>query len=153
MNIVLGAVGVITRTANAATAAAGAVGGAAVGGLIGGIRGTASGVRRGMGDGSRSSAAAAVTLAALGASGLVEWPVLITVGGATLAVRELTRQPANREAREAPATLRSVPTPSRPSASKKTTATSKSPARKAARQAPRRKAAARKTTASRRSTT
>jgi hypothetical protein len=85
------AVRVVTDSAHAATAAAGAMGGAAVGGVIGGIRGTAAGVKNGLRRGGHSTPAAALTLGAIGAAGLVEWPVLAIVGGTALLVRELTK--------------------------------------------------------------
>ncbi len=100
MNIVSGTVQVISRTADAATATAGAIGGAAVNGVLGGIKGTGSGIRAGMSQGSKSSAAAAVTLAAVGAAGLVEWPLLLTVGGATLLVHEINRRAQDGHAAE-----------------------------------------------------
>ena len=92
MNPLQGAVRVVANTANAATAAAGAVGGAAVNGVVGGVQGTAQGIRNGVENGSHSTPAAALTFAALGVTGLVEWPVLLTVGGAAILVRQLTRQ-------------------------------------------------------------
>ncbi|MCV7062869.1 hypothetical protein [Mycolicibacterium vaccae] len=79
----------LTKVADATTAAAGAVGGAAVSGVVGGVQGVANGVRTGVSSGSRSSAAAALTLGAVGAAGLVEWPVLLTVGGAALVMHQL----------------------------------------------------------------
>src|SRR3954471_22753254 len=87
MDIVRGATRLVTETANATTAAAGAVSGAAINGVIGGVQGTAKGVRDGVGSGSHSTPAALLTLGAVGAAGLVEWPVLLTVGGAALLVR------------------------------------------------------------------
>ncbi|WP_040789189.1 hypothetical protein [Nocardia paucivorans] len=92
MNISEGVVGVITRTADATTAAAGAVSGAAVNGVIGGIQGAASGVKSGLVKGSHSTPAAVLTMAAVGAAGLVDWPVLLGVGGAALVVRQLGRR-------------------------------------------------------------
>lgn len=89
MNISEGVVGMITRTADATTAAAGAVSGAAVNGVIGGIQGAASGVKSGLVSGSHSTPAAVLTMAAVGAAGLVDWPVLLGVGGAALVVRQL----------------------------------------------------------------
>ena len=92
MRIVDGTVHAVSGAANATTSAVGAVGGAAiggvVGGVVGGVRGAASGVRSGMESGSHSTPAAALTLAAVGAAGLVEWPVLVTVGGAALVLRQ-----------------------------------------------------------------
>ncbi|MFD8246482.1 hypothetical protein [Nocardia sp. NPDC059691] len=89
MKISEGVVDMIARTAGATTAAAGAVGGAAVNGVIGGIQGAAIGVKKGLGSGSHSTPAAALTLVAIGATGLVDWPVLLGVGGATLVVQKL----------------------------------------------------------------
>jgi hypothetical protein len=89
MNIVGGAVRVVTETANATTAAAGAVGGAAVNGIVGGVQGAASGIRDGLRSGSHSTPAALLTLGAVGAAGLVEWPVLAAVGGTALLARQL----------------------------------------------------------------
>lgn len=89
MNISEGVVDMITRTADATTAAAGAVSGAAVNGVIGGIQGAASGVKSGLIKGSHSTPAAVLTMAAVGAAGLVDWPVLLGVGGAALVVRQL----------------------------------------------------------------
>ncbi|MDF3304205.1 hypothetical protein [Rhodococcus sp. T2V] len=88
MRIVDGAVNAVTGAATATTSAVGAVGGAALGGVVGGVRGAASGARAGMESGSHSTPAAALTLAAVGAAGLVEWPVLVTAGGAALVLRQ-----------------------------------------------------------------
>ncbi len=74
------------------TQAAGAVGGAAVNGVVGGVTGAAAGVQRGLSSGSRSTPAAALTLGALGVAGLVEWPVLLAVGGAALLLRQLNQR-------------------------------------------------------------
>ena len=71
----------LNRVAAATTAAAGAAGGAAVSGVIGGVTGAAEGVKRGISSGSHSTPAAALALGALGVAGLVEWPVLVAVGG------------------------------------------------------------------------
>ncbi|NGP08364.1 hypothetical protein G6038_23385, partial [Rhodococcus sp. 14C212] len=83
----------VTRTAYATTSAAGAVGGAAVGGLVGSVRGALDGARSGVSSGSDSAPAAALTLAALGLTGLVEWPVVVALGGGALAVRLLNPRP------------------------------------------------------------
>lgn len=92
MNILDGAVRIVARTADATTAAAGAVGGAAVNGIVGGLQGTAAGIRDGLGKGSHSPAAAAMTLGALGAVGLVEWPLLLAVGGGALVVHQISQR-------------------------------------------------------------
>jgi hypothetical protein len=97
VNVIQGAVRAITRSAEATTAAAGAVGGAAVSGVIGGMQGTVSGIKNGMSSGSHSTPAAAITLAAIGATGLVEWPILLGVGGTALVCTNSTSDPpANR---------------------------------------------------------
>jgi hypothetical protein len=92
MDIIGGAARVITRTADATTAAAGAVGGAAINGVIGGVEGTVSGIRSGLGSGSHSTPAAALTLGVIGAAGLVDWPLLLGIGGTALAVHHLSRR-------------------------------------------------------------
>jgi hypothetical protein len=97
MSAVDGAVRRLSRTVGRAatmtTEAAGAVGGAAVNGVVGGVSGAAAGVQRGLSNGSHSTPAAALTLGALGVVGLVEWPVLLAIGGAALALRQLNRRP------------------------------------------------------------
>ena len=85
-NVAKEAAGLVLATADATAAAAGAIGGAAVNGVVGGVRGTASGVRNGLSSGRGSTGAAALTLAAIGVAGLVDWPLLVTVGGGALLV-------------------------------------------------------------------
>jgi hypothetical protein len=99
MSIVHRAVGVVSAAADATTAAAGAVGGAAVYGIIGGVQGTAAGIRTGLSSGRYSTPAAVLTLAAVGAAGLVDWPVVLAVGGTALVVRQLTRRSGEAAAR------------------------------------------------------
>jgi hypothetical protein len=65
------------------------VGGAAVNGIVGGVTGAAEGIKRGISSGSHSTPAAALALGALGVAGLVEWPVLLAVGGGALLLRRL----------------------------------------------------------------
>jgi hypothetical protein len=108
VNIVSGALQAVGRTADAATATAGAIGGAAVDGVIGGIKGAGSGIYSGLRQGSHSTVAAAMTVAAIGATGLVEWPVLLTVGGAVLVVHEISQR--------ARAGHKADPSPSQPAA-------------------------------------
>ena len=90
MSVVGGAVrGVgktVSRAATVTTEAAGAVGGAAVNGVVGGVTGAAQGIKRGVSTGSHSTPAAALALGALGVAGLVEWPVLLAVGGGALPI-------------------------------------------------------------------
>ena len=80
------------RTVDASVATAGAVGGAAVNGVVGGVRGLVGGVQSGLSNGSRSIPAAALTVAAVGFAGLVEWPVLLPVGATVLSVHYLTHR-------------------------------------------------------------
>ncbi len=98
----------VSRVATTTAAAAGAVGGAAVNGVIGGVTGAAEGVKKGMSSGSHSAPAAAVAFGALGVAGLVEWPVLLAVGGSALLLQRLSRkeEPANSAAK---ASLKAVP--------------------------------------------
>ena len=77
------------RTVDASVTAAGAVGGAVVNGVIGGVRGVVDGVQSGLSNGSRSIPAAALAVAAVGAAGLVEWPVLLPVGATVWGVHYL----------------------------------------------------------------
>ncbi len=93
MDIVRSAKRVVTGTADATAGAAGAVGGAAVNGIIGGVQGTLGGIRSGLGSGSHSTPAAVLTFAAIGAAGLVDWPVLLTIGGTALLVRQFAKRP------------------------------------------------------------
>jgi hypothetical protein len=100
---------VATATTATAGAAVGATIGAAVGALGGGLRGAAAGIATG----ARSEPAAVVGLAAVGAAGLVEWPLVLAVGGTALALRQLRRaevpmQPQTRT-RLAPASASAAP--------------------------------------------
>ncbi|KUI23778.1 hypothetical protein AU196_01850 [Mycobacterium sp. IS-1742] len=123
MNIVVGAARLVTGTANATTAAAGAVGGAAVSGIVGGVQGAATGVRHGLSSGSHSTPAALLTLGAVGAAGLVEWPVLAAVGGTALLARQLGRGAGTDTAPESPAAHPRKAAPARETARKKTVTT------------------------------
>ena len=98
MDIIGGATRVIFRTADATTAAAGAIGGAAINGVVGGLQGTASGVRNGLGSGSHSTPAAALTLGVLGAAGLVDWPLLLAIGGTALVVHQISHRSDGHQA-------------------------------------------------------
>ena len=91
----------VTRAASATTATAGAVGGAAVSGVVGAVTGAAAGVQRGIDSGSHSTPAAALTLGALGVAGLVEWPLLLAVGGGALLIRRLNSSRTDQPARPA----------------------------------------------------
>lgn len=98
MDLLEGGVKAISWTADATTSAAGAVGGAAVNGVLGGMQGVVSGVRSGLSSGSHSTPAAALTLAAIGATGVVDWPVLLGVGGTALVLRKLISHPDQQPA-------------------------------------------------------
>jgi hypothetical protein len=114
MGIFGGAARVITRTADVTTAAAGAVSGAAINGVIGGVQGTASGIRNGLSTGSHSTAAAALTLGAIGAAGLVEWPLLLGIGGTALAVHLLSQRSDGKRAPARPPQATGAPRKSAP---------------------------------------
>jgi hypothetical protein len=101
------------------------------------MQGTVAGIKNGISSGSHSTPAAALTLAAIGATGLVEWPILLGVGGTALVVRRLNQ----RSDRQPKPTLTSVPNAPRRAAPKpaakrssarKTTKATKAPARKSA---------------------
>ena len=127
MNVIKGAIRLVTTTADAAVSTAGAVGGAAVNGVVGGVRGVASGVRDGASSGSHSTPAAALTLGLIGAAGLVEWPLLVGLGGTALVVRQLRQN----DRPPAPARLRAVADTGSRSGSSESPA-KKAPAKKAA---------------------
>ena len=120
----------VNRAADATTAAAGAVGGAAVNGIVGGVTGAAEGIKRGVSSGSHSTPAAALALGALGVAGLVEWPVLLAVGGGALLLHRMHRKPETPTS--AKANLK--PVPSEPEAEKAVPdkPATKPPAKKAA---------------------
>lgn len=105
MDVVRNTMRVASDAVEASVAAAGAISGAAVKGAVGGIQGAIVGAQSGLSSGSRSIPAAALTVAAVGAVGLVEWPVLLPVGGTLLGVHYLThrsngeRKPASNQRR------------------------------------------------------
>lgn len=115
MSVVGGAVRNVGRTLNraatATTAAAGAVGGATVNGVVGGVKGAAEGIQQGINTGSKSTPAAALALGALGVTGLVEWPILLAVGGGALVLRRVTQR---REAPALPAKAKLTTVPTEP---------------------------------------
>ncbi|WP_144205962.1 hypothetical protein [Mycobacterium tilburgii] len=131
MGVVGGAVRSVGRTVNraaeATTAAAGAVGGAAVNGIVGGVTGAAEGIKRGINSGSHSTPAAALAIGALGLTGLVEWPVLLAVGGGALVLRRLNR----RDEATPKASLTRVPSEPVPQKVTPRISAAKSPAKKA----------------------
>jgi hypothetical protein len=149
MSVVGGAVrGVgrsVSRAATVTTSAAGAVGGAAVNGVVGGVKGAAEGIQHGLSTGSKSTPAAALAIGALGVTGLVEWPILLAVGGGALLLRKMGRKP-EVSAPPVKAKLTTVPTVPEAEEPKKA-------AEKAAEKAPAPRKAAAKRTAGRRAGT
>ena len=97
MNIINGAVRAITKTAEGTTAAAGALGGAAVSGVLGGMQGTVAGIKSGLSTGSHSTSAAALTLGAIGAAGLVDWPILLGIGATALVVNQVNQRSSGQQ--------------------------------------------------------
>ncbi|MDH6291891.1 hypothetical protein [Rhodococcus opacus] len=89
MNLVSGAARVATGAGAAATATLGTVGGAAVGGLVGSMKGAAAGAAEGARRGSHSTPAAVLTMGAVAASGVVQWPIVAAVGGTALVLDQL----------------------------------------------------------------
>lgn len=83
MDVVRGTVHAASRTVDASVAAAGAVNGA-----VGGVRGVLGGMQSGLNSGSRPIPA----VAAVGAAGPVEWPLLLPAGGTLLGVHNLTHR-------------------------------------------------------------
>jgi hypothetical protein len=109
MNMVDGAKRGVVRTADATTATAGALGGAVLTGAIGAVKGAAAGVRNGVKDGGNSSVAAVLTLAAIGAAGLVEWPLVLGVGGAALLIHKLGHRDDGGNGRPKPTATKATP--------------------------------------------
>ncbi len=72
-----------------------AVTGAAYGAATGAVDGAIGGAGQALGSGPRATPAAALVVAAVGAAGLVEWPVLLLASGTALVVRQLRHKPAN----------------------------------------------------------
>ncbi len=84
MQILDTAARVVTETSYATTRVAGATGGALVGAVVGSMKGAVRGARSGISSGADSTPAAALTIGALGATGLatgiVAGPVLAALG-------------------------------------------------------------------------
>ncbi len=78
----------------AVTGAAAAVTGGAYGAAGGAVTGAARGVSQALGTGPRSTPAAALAIAAVGAAGLVDWPVLLVGSAGALVLRQLRHPPA-----------------------------------------------------------
>ncbi len=85
-----------TDAAGTLTGAAAAVTGAAYGAATGAVTGATRGARQALGTGPRAMPAAALGVAAVGAAGLVDWPILLAAGGAALVLRQLRPPPAAR---------------------------------------------------------
>jgi hypothetical protein len=133
MGVVDGAVHNVSRTvsraASATTAAAGAVGGAAVNGVVGAVTGAAAGVQKGIDKGSHSTPAAALTLGAIGVAGLVEWPLLLAVGGGALLLRRLNNSHSDGPHIASVTSVKAAPAKSTSSARPRKTPAKRTPAR------------------------
>jgi hypothetical protein len=133
MGVVNGAVRSVTRTvgraAEVTTEAAGAVGGAAVNGVVGAVTGAAEGVQRGIGKGSHSMPAAALTLGALGVTGLLEWPIVLAIGGGALVLRQLRNGHSDGSHKATLTSVKAVPTKSTSSVSPRKSPAKRAPAR------------------------
>jgi hypothetical protein len=108
----------VSRAATATTSAAGAIGGAAVNGIVGGVKGAAEGIQQGISTGSKSTPAAALAIGAIGAAGLVEWPILLAVGGGALLLRKMSHSPELPVQAAQPAKAKLAPVPDEPPAKK-----------------------------------
>jgi hypothetical protein len=124
----------VNRAATATTATAGAIGGAAVNGVVGGVKGAAEGIQHGISSGSKSTPAAALAIGALGVAGVVEWPILLAIGGGALLLRKMSQNNKPRVAAQPiKAKLTTVPTDPEPGEAKpQKAAPRKSPAKKTA---------------------
>ncbi|MFD7008447.1 hypothetical protein [Rhodococcus jostii] len=89
MNLVSGTARAVAGAGEAATATLGAIGGAAVGGLVGSITGAATGAAEGARRGTHSTPAAVLTMGAVAATGVVQWPIVAAVGGTVLVLDQL----------------------------------------------------------------
>lgn len=152
MNVVRSATRIVARAADATVATAGAVSGAAMNGVVGGVRGAVNGLRDGATGGSHSTPAAVLTLAAVGAAGLVEWPLLVGIGGTALVVHRLNQGQGRPEPAAprlsavvddapspAPADKATPPTTSATKAAPRKTATKAAPRKAARKTAPSKK--------------
>lgn len=118
MDVFRRAMHVVSDAVEAGVAAAGAAGGAAVNGVVGGVLGAAEGAQKGLSSGSRSLSAAALTVAAVGTVGLVEWPVLLPVGATILGVHYLTNRSGGQRRRTSSRRVGSRPAAKNRSASR-----------------------------------
>ncbi|WP_068156510.1 hypothetical protein [Rhodococcus phenolicus] len=87
MNVLKGTARLVSGAGETAVATVGAVGGAAVGSVGGSVRGAVEGALGGARYGRRSTPVALATMGAVGAAGLVEWPIVLAAGGTALALR------------------------------------------------------------------
>jgi len=90
----MGLVNATGDVAAAATTTVGALAGGAVGGVIGAVGGALKGIGKGLGTGAPSTPAALLGVVAVGATGLLDWPVLIAGSAALLILRRLRMPPA-----------------------------------------------------------
>jgi hypothetical protein len=107
------------------------------------------GIRNGVANGSHSTPAAALTLGVLGAAGLVEWPLLLAVGGTALVVHQLSKRSEGQPVLTPATPLQSETTGSgapKESAARKSTARKSTPRKSTARKSTPRKSTVRKST-------
>jgi hypothetical protein len=105
------------------------VGGAAVNGVVGAVTGAAAGLQRGAERGSRSMPAAALTLGALGVTGLVEWPVLLALGGGAILLRQLNNGHADGSHKPTLTSVKTTPAKSTSSSQPRKSPAKRAPAR------------------------
>ncbi len=79
--------------AGVTTTLAGAASGAALGGGVGALRGATQGAADGAGRGSRSTPAVVLTVAALGVTGVLDWPLLLAAGAAAYLLQRNSQGP------------------------------------------------------------
>ncbi|HUO39499.1 MAG TPA: hypothetical protein VMU34_17405 [Mycobacterium sp.] len=90
MNVVLLPVRVLVRIGDVMATVGGAAGSAAVHGVVGGAVATVTGIREGLTRSQpRSASQAALTVLGICTVGLLQWPVIMTIGSTGLVVRAL----------------------------------------------------------------
>ncbi|MGB8792367.1 MAG: hypothetical protein WCD33_12720, partial [Mycobacterium sp.] len=100
-----------------------------VNGVVGAVTGAAEGVQRGIGKGSHSMPAAALTLGALGVAGVIDWPLVLAIGGGALVLRQLNNGHSDGARIASVTPVKAVPTKSTSSASPRKSPAKRAPAR------------------------
>jgi len=104
------------------------------------VQGTVTGLKTGLSNGSTSTPAAVLTLAAIGATGLVDWPLLLGVGGAALVLHQLNQRNGESDTPRTAADTEPKTTATAPRARRRAS-TKPRPAKKTSSAAPRKAAA------------